>query len=110
MSQPNLNGLHVFTTDAGQEGGYAVINGVRPYAEKISVGYYGNHPKDVGRSRYVDRAIRLELPKRLNSTSLVIGSALTGSEARWTDRVFEYCVGNGVTAIVPTTDSEVFAH
>ena len=109
MCTGGSNSFHVFTTDAGQEAGYAVIQGVRPLSAKVSVGYYGLHPRDIGRSRYVDQTIRLELPKKITNDSVSLGNRLSEAESMWCDTVYEYARAHGVSAVIPTNDAEVYA-
>ena len=101
--------MRVLTTEAGQEAGYSVVRCLRALAEFVAVGYYGPSPRDIGRSRYVDAAFPLELPKALGPGARELGAECSAAEYRWVEDVLRFCRRERIDAVVPTNDSEVYA-
>lgn len=101
--------MRMLTTDAGQEAGYSIIRSLREHCEFVGVGYYGGQNADIGRSRHVDGAVALALPKVIGRESVESGQRPVAVERAWGETLLDYCRQRRIDTIVPTTDAEVFA-
>jgi predicted ATP-grasp superfamily ATP-dependent carboligase len=99
--------LRILTTNGAQEAGYSTVRCLRPLADRVVLGWYGDRPTDVGLSRFVDARYPLELPKTMPRDALTGRRQADERERRWVQSLLETCRRESLSTFVPTTDNEV---